>query len=145
MKHINKLIIILILLLISFTLISCIKEKIVNSNDELNCELVLVQIDFQSGVADNRIQIEFNDEIYFSSMFSKYVPLAGPMATFTTYLARGENKLHIFGQLLSAPQQTYYQKNTFINIGSDDKYYIGIVLSSGDFVITVQENPFGYL
>ena len=124
MKSISQLILILILIFTLFPIINCTKDKIVNSNDESQNEFVPVQIDFQSGVEDNRIMIKFNDEKYFDSMLSKIVPFAGPVATFTTYLTRGQNKIYILSQFLGVAQPTSNQDSTFVNLGNADKYYL---------------------
>jgi len=144
MKSISQIILIFILIFTLFTIINCTKDKIVNSNDKSQSEFVPVQIDLQSGMEDNRIMIKFNNEKYFDSMLSNIVPFAGPVATFTTYLTRGQNNIYILSQFLGVAQPTLNQDSTFVHFENADKYYLGIELSDNKFNIRVQDKPFLY-
>ena len=135
----------LIFPLLTLLLIYCIKDKVVDSDDKLTDELVQVQVDFQSGVADNRILLKTDNTTCFDAMLSKIVPFAGPVATFTTYLKRGQNTIFLLNEYLDVAQSTAYQDSATIHLGNAEKYFIGIQLSGNKFNIIIKEDPFLYM
>ena len=137
--------ILLICFLISMSLITC-KKSIVETDDESG-GFVDVQIDLQSGFEDNWIQIKINGIKTFEAILSPIVFLAGPMASYTTNIPRGMNRLGVSwvpmaDAIIPSPPR---EKNCDFQIGIAERYYIGLSIANDSLSIIVQDEPFLYL
>lgn len=133
------------LCLIIFIIIGC-KE---NSTDSLidnsqinNCDLVKVRIDMIYGFFGKIVRLNINDNENFYAILSSAVSLAGPEASFSTHLVRGENKLIVS---LGDPGNihNFVRDTTTFFLGSKNKYFIGLRFTD-NIEVTIQDSAFVY-
>ena len=128
-------------LFFSFVLLIILCKCTGNSNLDPVDELVLCQIDFQSGFEGHYVDLRINEKIYFIWWLSEEVPFSGPIAKLTTYIPRGNNKLAM--RWLNTVRFVY--DSCEIYIGNSDKYFIGISLNENVIDVQVQDTEFSYL
>ncbi|KAA3616252.1 MAG: hypothetical protein DWQ05_10935 [Calditrichaeota bacterium] len=109
-------------------------------------DLAKINVDLQAGFEDHFVSVKFNDERYFSADLTELAPLAGPLATFVTYLKPGEYNCEIFWQEnVRQVGQPFFLDSTIITIGNLDEYYLGIRAYSDTISVELKESPFSYL
>ena len=135
----NYLVLWLVLLVSNF---SCIKE---NSTSTLVEERVEVQFDFQTGFEDNSVSVKIDDKHYFNAILNSVVSFAGPQASFTTQLFKGDYKLHIQRHHITAQFGDSKLDSTLMSIGTADKYWVGFSVYSDSLYIVIQDSSFFYL
>jgi len=128
-------------LFFSFVLLITLCKCTGNSNLEPVDELVLCQIDFQSGFEGHYVDLRINEKIYFIGWLSEEVLFSGPIARFTTYLPRGNNELAM--RWMNTVRFVY--DSCEINIGDSEQYFIGISLNENVIDVQVQDTEFIYL
>lgn len=108
--------------------------------------MVKVIVDFTYGVNGNFVRLKFNDNECFSADLNEKAPLAGPIATFTTYLPRGLNQCELFWQEETGGVHLPYNiECKDVMIGDANLYYMGISVSDDStLVIDLREKPFLY-
>ena len=128
--------VVIILVCLSF-IISCEKDDIVDSSSSF----VNTQVDL-IGFSDSYVELSFNGAEYYRAHLSSFEPFAGPQASFTTQLPRGNNEV-ITNWIFNSNS---HNDITNITIGDSKHYYLSIVKTSGDsIIINVQDIPFYYL
>ena len=135
MRYIN--IVFLSTLVILFLFNSCTDESTTNPLDEL----IKARIDLQFGFAGNNVIIEGKDEIIFHAQLSESVPLSGPLATFTTYLPKGNNKMFI----LWALNYPFLRDSIEFILEDIDACFIAIQLMDDKIDFQIQNDEFLYL
>ena len=131
-----------ILFSLSFILIACSKE---NTTCPIIDEKVEVQFDLQTGFGDNAVSIKIDDEYYFHAMLTGIELLAGPQASFTTYLLQGEHNLNIQRNHIDNYFGNAKLDSTVIFIGTAEKYWIGLSVYSDSLYISIQDSRFFYI
>lgn len=126
-----------------FILESCKEESITNPVNDNDAILVKAQVDLQVGFAGKSVIITFNKESVYHSILSNVVSLAGPEATFITYIPKGANNLFVYTQNPNLPSE-YFIDSTIINIGNKEKYFLGLQISDSLKCI-VQDSSFLYM
>lgn len=134
------------LCLILFTTLSCEDNSTYSPIDDSQVdktELVKVRLDMQSGFAGKIVSIYINDDQNYYSILSNLVSLAGPEASFSTYLPRGQNKLIVF---LGDTHNIYnsFRDTTTFYLGSKEKYFIGLHITD-KVEVTVQDSSYFYI
>lgn len=104
---------------------------------------VTVQVDLQFGLAGNQVALRFNGEESVRMILSDAAPFSGPLATFDVALPRGENHLNAVWHIAGAGP--LLEENRLITLGDAPHYYLGIGVTNGKLVLSIQEEPFGYL
>jgi hypothetical protein len=123
-------------------MVSCKQETVVNSDDNT----VPVDIDLQMGVENNYIKVYCNQRLSFQAYLSNSVPLSGPIATFSTYLNRNSNTVRVWWHSLSSSNGLEFKQDSSVfNLGTSDRYYIGIQIINDSLTLKVQDSQFGYL
>ena len=135
MRCINIAFLFTLIILLLFN--SCTDESTTNSLDEL----IKARIDLQSGFAGNYVIIKGNDEIIFNAQLSESVPLAGPLATFTTYLPKGNNKMFILWTL----NYPFLRDSIEFILEDTGNYFIGLQLLDDKIFFQIQDDEFHYL
>jgi hypothetical protein len=133
--------IILIILFINFS--SCSEDNPTSSNSE---NLIEVQFDLQTGFSDVALSIMEDNKYYFSGIFTGIELLAGPQASFITFLPQGEHDLVVIRTQLD--NITNFKMDTcVVEIGESDKYWIGMGVNSNSDLLyfAVQDSGFFYL
>ncbi len=138
-----KLITILIIITSIFICESCKEETISNPVNYNDIILVKAQVDLQSGFAGKVVTIRFNKESVYHSILSDIVSLAGPEATFITYIPKGENNLFVYTQNPNLPSE-YFIDSAIVNIGDKEKYFLGLQIADSLKCI-VQDSSFLYM
>ncbi|MBC8401507.1 MAG: hypothetical protein H8E14_08465 [Candidatus Marinimicrobia bacterium] len=106
-------------------------------------DLVMVEIHLQSGFEGYLVLMEFNGDEYFRSELSESVPFAGPLATFSTLLPRGQNHFYTFwGQ---AGNQVWNEDSVDIQFDNAEKYFLGVNVYADTLNVVVQDSTFLYL
>ena len=132
-----------IIFILSSYIISCSEDNPAASTDG---DMVEVQFDLQTGFANVSLSIMEDDKYYFNAMFTGIELLAGPQASFTTFLPKGEHTFIIRRTQLD--NFTSFKIDTCIfNIGKSDKYWIGIGVNSDSdsLFYIVQDSGFFYI
>jgi len=120
-------------------LMGCESDDITGVNDQF----VDVKIDLQMGFEGHSVLLKFNGENYYQANLSELVPLAGPIATFSTTLPRGDNNCYAFWGLLE--QTTDWKVDSvLIFLGEADEYFLGYQIVNDTLKIVVQDSAFGY-
>lgn len=127
-----------ILLLLST---SCTEENTVSPSDEL----VSVQVDLQYGFEGHLVSIEFNGHEYFSAELSESVPLAGPLATFSSHLPRGLNRFYTFWRADGYQIGPFYEDSVDFQLDDAERYFLGVGLYADTLDVVVQDSAFLYL
>jgi hypothetical protein len=126
----------------------CILHIIACSDDNpassMSADLVEVQFDLHSGFYDVAVSIRENDTYYFEAFFTGIEPLAGPQASFTTYLATGEHCLIMRRRPFNFYSPSKYD-TTKITVGDAEKYWIGIHAYPDSLHVVVQDSAFMYI
>ncbi len=128
---------------ISFFIISLMGCE---SNDitGVNNQFVDVKIDLQIGFDGHSVLLKFNGEDYYQANLSELVSLAGPIATFSTTLPRGNNNCYAFWRSLK--QTTDWEEDSvLVFLGEADKYFLGYQIVNDTLNIIVQDSAFLYL
>ena len=140
-KEVNKLkyknILFLSTLLVFILINACTDESTTNPIDEL----IKSQIDLQSGFAGHSVIIECNSEIIFGAQLSEVVPLSGPLATFTTYLLKGNNKMYVLWTL----NYPFLRDSIDFILEETENCFISIQLSDDKLDFQIQDHEFIYL
>jgi len=126
-----------------FILESCKEESITNPVNDNDAILVKAQVDLQVGFAGKSVIITFNKESVYHSILSDVVSLAGPEATFITYISKGENNLFVYTQNPNLPSE-YFIDSAIVNIGDKGKYFLGLQIADSLKCI-VQDSSFLYM
>jgi hypothetical protein len=134
---------IVILIVTIFLIISSCKEESVTNPVTENNNLVKANVDLQSGFAGKIVVVEFNKERTYQSNLSNIVSLAGPEASFITYIQKGKNNLFVLTQNPELPSE-YFADSTIINIGDKKEYFLGLQISDSLKCI-VQDSSFFYM
>lgn len=124
-----------------FLFISCTKE---NSTCPGFDEKVEVQFDLITGFNDE-VSIKIDEKYYFTAIITGIEYLAGPQATFTTYLSRNEHDLYIYKREFDSIFRSPQIDSTKIVIGSSEKYCIGLSVYPDTMLIIVQDSSFFYI
>ena len=112
------------------------------SEDDLD-DLVMVDIHLQSGFEGHLVLMEFNGDEYFRAELSESVPFAGPLATFSTHLPRGQNHLHAsWGVQLGS--QVWKEDSVDIQFDNAEKYFLGVRAYADTLSVVVQDSTFLY-
>ena len=118
---------------------SCSEDDLADPKDDL----VMVDIHLQSGFEGHLVLMEFNGDEYFRAELSESVPFAGPLATFSTPLPRGQNHFYAFwGQ---AGNQVWYEDSVDIQFDNAEKYFLGVNAYADTLNVVVQDSIFLYL
>ena len=128
------------LLLIIISFLACTEENILAPPNELK----VVQFDLQYGFEDKYVSITVDTTNHFSARLSPAAPLAGPLATFTTPLEKGEHMLIISTHSLESVFHSF-SDTTSISIGESQKYFIGIQKYPDSTIVQVQDSSFFYI
>lgn|GEM_PF-3680526 len=136
---------VIFIVLIAAILSAGCKDDAVSPWDNINngAHLVNVQVDLQSGFAGKLVLIEINNNRVYYSILSELVSLAGPEASFSTYLPEGENNIFVFTQSTTNSQEKFSDSSR-ISIGHMEKYFVGLQISDSLKCI-VQDSSFLYL
>ena len=123
--------------------ISCDEDNVTGNG----VTLVKVNVDLQLGFQDHFVKVKFNDTVHFSADLTPGVSLAGPLATFITYLPHGLNQCEVFWQEnYGQAYQPFHLDSTDVYVGDSKEYYMGIRVSSDTtLVVEIREEPFYYL
>ena len=127
-----------VLLLLS---ISCTEENIVSPSDEL----VMVQVDLQYGFEGHLVSIEFSGDEYFRAELSESVPLAGPLATFSSHLPSGLNRLYAFWRADGYQIGPFYEDSVDFQLDDAERYFLGIGVYADTLDVAVQDSAFLYM
>ncbi len=120
---------------------SCSDEDSTSSNND---DLVEIQFDLQTGFDNVAVSITENDNNYFHAIFTGIESLAGPQASFITYLSEGGHNIKIIRTQLDNITNVRIDSCEF-SIGSSDKYWVGMSIYSDSLHITIQDSSFFYL
>ena len=137
MKH-NTFVRVVVVVLLVIT--SCKEEKLVSTPETV----VPVGVDLQSGFDDRELKVYFNQQLSFDADLSSRVPLAGPIAGFSTYLSRDSNRVLVKWRSHTT-NSTYQQDSSTFFLGNADNYYLGLELRNDTLGIKIQDTPFLYL
>lgn len=69
--------------LVLLVLTSCKEETLISASENI----VPIGVDLQSGFDDRELKVYLNQQLSFDADLSPRVPLAGPLAGFSTYLS----------------------------------------------------------
>ena len=119
---------------------SCTEEKLVSTPETF----VRVKVDLAEGFNNRRVSLYFNQELHFEADLGPSVPLAGPIASFTTSLPRDSNRVRVVWRL-HTPNSWYQTDSTIFFIGNADRYYLGLELRNDSLTARVQDSPFLHL
>ena len=120
------------LLLLPFS--ACSDDKVTDS------ALTETEIHLVAGFYGNVVIMGDEVEI-FRAYLSGIESLAGPQAKFLTYFPMGSTELTVrWGTLESSGEDSGE-----VQIGSADKYYVGLIISDSALVVIIQDTPFHYL
>lgn len=120
------------LLLLLFT--ACDEELVSNPI------LIETEIHLISGFSGN-VVIKSNEVELFRAYLSGIESLAGPQAKFLTYFPMGSTELTVrWGTVESSGEDSGE-----VQIGSANKYYIGLLLSDSTMVIIIRDTQFQYI
>ncbi len=112
-------------------------------SEDDSADLVMVDIHLQSGFEGHLVLMEFNGDEYFRAELSESVPFAGPLATFSTLLPRGQNHFYAFwGQ---AGNQVWNEDSVDIQFDNAEKYFLGVNAYADTLIVVVQDSTFLYL
>lgn len=139
MKYLTS---IIILFFSFFT--GCESDDIVNPwlNKKSSMDLTEIRVDLQNGFAGKHSLVIINDEIYYNSILSDKIMLAGPEATFTTYLPYGSNTITVFTRSLN--EHSEFIDSSRIFLGDKEKYFIGLQIYDS-LRCVVQDSSFLYM
>lgn len=132
---------IILSLFASLLVFSCTDE--ISTAPSLN-ELTEVKFDLQGGFQDGEVSIKIDDKHYFTAPFRGVQPTAGPQATFTTYISRGKHQI-IVRRLIDFRISNLKTDSASIDIGSSEKYWVGLVVWEDSLYVQVQDSAFYYL
>ena len=119
---------------------SCSEDDLADLKDDL----VMVDIHLQSGFEGHLVLMEFNGDEYFRAELSESVPFAGPLATFSTHLPRGQNHLHAsWGVQLGS--QVWNEDSVDIQFDNAERYFLGVSAYADTLIVVVQDSTFLYL
>jgi hypothetical protein len=130
----------IILFAFSINFISCSNNNPISSN---NHDLVEIQFDLQTGFVNVSVQIIENGKYYFNAFFKGIEPLAGPQASFITYLSQGDH--YIITRRTPFNYTNIKKDTTKIMIGNSRKYWIGMGVYSDSLHVVVQNSAFIYI
>ena len=136
-----KICILSIILFLTFS--ACSEDNPVSANTE---NLTEVQFDLQTGFANVSLSIMEENKNYFGGMFTGIERLAGPQASFITFLAQGKHEFIIRRTQLD--NITLFKMDTCeIDIGGSEKYWVGIGVNTNtdSLYYVVQDSGFFYL
>ena len=132
----QKHIVILGLILISF---ACTKENIVSPD----FNLVKTTIDLQMGFANHSVWLNIDTTRVFKALLSPASPLAGPEASFVTYLRQSSHQIVVTRVTIVSPI-TLYLDTLRLDLISPNDCYVGLVAIGDSVAMKVQDHPFGY-
>ena len=135
-----------IVLTVALLTAGCKDDSVVNPGNENqgnNNNLIKTQVDLQNGFAGKIAYISVNDERVYYSILSDLVSLAGPDASFTTYLPEGESSIVVRVQIPNSLTE-FVVDSCRVSLKKKDKYFIGLQLSDSLRCI-VQDSTFFYL
>ena len=118
---------------------SCSEEDLADPKDDL----VMVDIHLQSGFEGHLVLMEFNGDEYFRAELSESVPFAGPLATISTSLPRGQNHFYTFWR--QAGSQVGNEDSVDIQFDDAENYFLGVNAYADTLNIVVQDSTFLYL
>jgi len=133
----NLILVLLPLFLFSIFLNSCTDYS---STDKLN-EMVNTHVDLHSGFQNNSVLLKYQEKILFNEKLSSTVPLSGPLATFTTYLSKGNNIRYFSWGLDSLSNSDSIE----FTIDESEMHYIGISVYNDTLTFQIQKTEFIYL
>ena len=113
--------------------------------NQKSSRLSKVQIDLQQGFEGHLVVLEINDEVYYRAELSESAQLAGPLASFSTYLPCGQNILKAFWQADGYQVGPYKEDSLLIELGDAKKYFLGISVSEDSLYCVIQDIAFAYL
>src|SRR3972149_358836 len=116
---------------------SCKEEQLVSTPETI----IPVGVDLQSGFEDRELKIYFNQHLSFDADLSARVPLAGPIAGFSTYLSRDSNRVRVGWQSHTA-NSPYQQDSATFFLRNASSYYLGLELRNDSLRIKLQDTPF---
>ncbi len=126
------------LMCVVLILISCEDDPVSSSE-----ELVAVEVHLQSGLEGDFVVIEIDGDNYFYAYLSESVPIAGPLAKFSTFLPRGQN--HFITVWGTMGDQDSNMDSVDIQFDNAEKYYLGVNINADTLIVLVQDSPFLYL
>ena len=121
-------------------LLSCTK----NNSTEPEDQLLKVQVDLQNGFAGHLVILEFNGEEFYRADLSESDPFSGPLASFSTFLPRGQNKLYVFWQSDGYQVGPFNEDSLTFMIGEEKQYFLGLSVYADSLYYVIQDEAYGY-
>ena len=101
-----------------------------------------INVDLQDGLAGHYVRIEFNEDVYYCANLTQLVSLAGPAASFITFLPRGLNQGSVYW---GDDNNSSYSDNFEIFVGDSEEYYVSLNVSSDSTIIVeLRDTPILY-
>jgi hypothetical protein len=116
-----------------------------NNSTEPEDQLLKVQVDLQNGFAGHLVILEFNGEEFYRADLSESAPFSGPLASFSTFLPRGQNKLYVFWQLDGYQVGPFKEDSLTFKLGEENQYFIGLSTNDDFIEYVLQDDAFLYL
>lgn len=136
-------------LILALVIISCSNDNSVvepdkNTDDNSSLKLFSVNIDLLSGFEGQTVYLRIDSLKYYNALLSEYVPVAGPLSSFKTFLEEGNHKLFLIRNRLDGTNSTKVD-STEIEIGNFEKYFIGLSVYNDSLYVLIQDIQFKYL
>lgn len=97
-------------------------------------------IHLQMGFSNHRVIMYIDSLRAFDAALKNESPLAGPEASFITYLRQGEHQL-----VTLLIDSTAWIDTTRFSLGLADRYFIGLQAVPDSMIMVIQDYPFIYL
>lgn len=130
--------IVFLLSLLAVMSAGCTEEVTAPEENSVN-----VEVHLQQGFADQWVWIQINGQLIFNALLSAWEPFAGPQALFSTVLPRGRNGLEAGWRSL-AWDTPALKDSTDFQLGSADRYYIGLRIADDTLQVVLQDSAFAY-
>ena len=131
-----------VFIILLFLLVSCKKETILTSQDNM----IPVDIDLQTGTENKHVKVYLNQQLSFQAYLPTSGSLAGPIASFSTFLPSNTKTMRVWWQSSSSSNGLLFKQDSSVfNLSSSKKYYIGIEINNDTLKVVVQDIPFGYM
>ena len=123
------------ILILSFMLIAACSGRSLDESDS-----ALTEVHLQSGFYGH-VTVWVNDEIVYDEIMSDQVPFAGPQDKFSLSISRGTALIKVSWGASDSKMTDDFS----VQIGSLDKYFLGINIVNNSLSLTLQNTEFLYL
>ena len=132
----------ILLWIIPFLFVLSCSEK---NSTEPEEQLLKVHVDLQNGFDGHLVILEFNGEEFYRAELSESAPLSGPLASFSTFLPRGQNKLYAFWKSNGYQVGPFKEDSLTFMLGEENQYFLGISTNDDLIEYVLQDIAFLYL